>query len=30
MSYITIYFGDKPVYLCDALTKEIDGCEAPP
>ena len=24
MSYITIYFEDKPVYLCDALTKEID------
>jgi 8-oxo-dGTP pyrophosphatase MutT (NUDIX family) len=24
MSYITIYFGDKPVYLCDNLTKEID------
>ncbi|MEO8110157.1 MAG: NUDIX domain-containing protein [Ginsengibacter sp.] len=24
MSYITIYFGDKPVYLCDKLTKEID------
>jgi 8-oxo-dGTP pyrophosphatase MutT (NUDIX family) len=25
MSYITIYFGEKPVYLCDALNKEIDG-----
>ena len=24
MSYITIYFGDKPVYLCDKLTKQID------
>jgi 8-oxo-dGTP pyrophosphatase MutT (NUDIX family) len=24
MSYITIYFGEKPVYLCDVLTKEID------
>lgn len=24
MSYITIYFGEKPVYLCDALTKEIE------
>ena len=24
MSYITIYFGEKPVYLCDTLTKEID------
>ncbi|MGH2647192.1 MAG: NUDIX hydrolase [Ginsengibacter sp.] len=24
MSYITIYFGEKPVYLCDAITKEID------
>lgn len=24
MSYITIYFGEKPVYLCDALNKEID------
>ncbi|MEO6637257.1 MAG: NUDIX domain-containing protein [Ginsengibacter sp.] len=24
MSYIIIYFGDKPVYLCDELTKEID------
>ncbi|HSQ43960.1 MAG TPA: NUDIX domain-containing protein [Ginsengibacter sp.] len=25
MSYITIYFGEKPVYLCDALTKEIEA-----
>ncbi len=24
MSQITIYFGDKPVYLCDAITKEIE------
>ena len=24
MSYITIYFGDKPVFLCDAITREID------
>ncbi len=24
MSYIIIYFGDKPVYLCDELNKEID------
>ncbi|MDQ2864384.1 MAG: NUDIX domain-containing protein [Bacteroidota bacterium] len=24
MSYITIYFDDKPVYLCDDLTPEID------
>jgi 8-oxo-dGTP pyrophosphatase MutT (NUDIX family) len=24
MSYITIYFGDKPVYLCDQLTTEIE------
>lgn len=24
MSYITIYFDDKPVYLCDDLTQEID------
>lgn len=24
MSYITIYFGDKPVYLCDKPTKQID------
>ncbi|MDE3213125.1 MAG: NUDIX domain-containing protein [Bacteroidota bacterium] len=24
MSYITIYFGDKPVYLCDQLTPEIE------
>jgi 8-oxo-dGTP pyrophosphatase MutT (NUDIX family) len=24
MSYITIYFDDKPVYLCDKLTPEID------
>jgi 8-oxo-dGTP pyrophosphatase MutT (NUDIX family) len=24
MSYITIYFGEKPVYLCDTLTTEID------
>lgn len=24
MSYVTIYFEEKPVYLCDALTKEID------
>ncbi len=24
MSCITIYFDDKPVYLCDALTPEID------
>jgi len=24
MSYITIYFGDKPVFLCDAITAEID------
>lgn len=24
MSYITIYFGDKPVYLCDELNNEID------
>ncbi len=25
MSHITIYFEDKPVYLCNVLTKEIDG-----
>jgi 8-oxo-dGTP pyrophosphatase MutT (NUDIX family) len=25
MSYITIYFDDKPVFLCDELTPEIDG-----
>ncbi len=24
MSYITIYFGEKPVYLCDDLTREIE------
>lgn len=24
MSYITIYFGDKPVFLCDKLNREID------
>ena len=24
MSYITIYFDDKPVYLCDNLSSEID------
>ena len=24
MSYITIYFGEKPVFLCDQLTPEID------
>ena len=24
MSYITIYFGDKPVYLCDKLNPEIE------
>lgn len=24
MSYITIYFGEKPVYLCDKLNSEID------
>ena len=24
MSYITIYFGDKPVFLCDEITKEIN------
>ena len=24
MSYITIYFGEKPVYLCDELTREIE------
>jgi 8-oxo-dGTP pyrophosphatase MutT (NUDIX family) len=24
MSYITIYFGKKPVFLCDKLTPEID------
>ncbi|MEO8766246.1 MAG: NUDIX hydrolase [Ginsengibacter sp.] len=24
MSYITIYFGDKPVFLCDKLNPEID------
>ncbi len=24
MSYITIYFGDKPVYLCDELNAEIE------
>ena len=24
MSYITIYFGEKPVFLCDQLTAEID------
>lgn len=24
MSYIIIYFGEKPVYLCNAITKEID------
>lgn len=25
MSYITIYFGEKPVYLCDEINKEING-----
>jgi 8-oxo-dGTP pyrophosphatase MutT (NUDIX family) len=25
MSYITIYFDDKPVFLCDEITPEIDG-----
>ena len=24
MSYITIYFGEKPVFLCDKLHSEID------
>lgn len=24
MSYITIYFNDKPVFLCDEITREID------
>jgi 8-oxo-dGTP pyrophosphatase MutT (NUDIX family) len=24
MSYITIYFGDKPVFLCDQITPEIE------
>jgi 8-oxo-dGTP pyrophosphatase MutT (NUDIX family) len=24
MSYMTIYFGEKPVFLCDKLTREID------
>ena len=24
MSYITIYFGDKPVFLCDEMTAEIE------
>lgn len=24
MSYITIYFEDKPVFLCDTITKEIN------
>ena len=24
MSYLTIYFGDKPVFLCDEITKEIN------
>ncbi|MGN6532843.1 MAG: NUDIX hydrolase [Ginsengibacter sp.] len=24
MSYITIYFGDKPVFLCDHITPEIE------
>ena len=24
MSYITIYFGEKPVFLCDKLNPEID------
>ncbi len=24
MTYITIYFGDKPVYLCDGLNNEIE------
>jgi 8-oxo-dGTP pyrophosphatase MutT (NUDIX family) len=24
MSYITIYFGDKPVFLCDEITPEIE------
>ncbi len=24
MSYITIYFGDKPVFLCDEITAEIN------
>src|SRR5664279_3017377 len=24
MSYITIYFGDKPVFLCDKLNPEIE------
>lgn len=24
MSYITIYFDDKPVFLCDAITAEIE------
>jgi 8-oxo-dGTP pyrophosphatase MutT (NUDIX family) len=24
MSYITIYFGEKPVYLCDKITSEIE------
>ena len=24
MSYITIYFGDKPVFLCDQTTPEIE------
>lgn len=25
MSYITIYFEDKPVFLCDEINKEING-----
>ena len=24
MSYITIYFEDKPVFLCDEITEEIN------
>jgi 8-oxo-dGTP pyrophosphatase MutT (NUDIX family) len=24
MSYITIYFGDKPVFLCDTITSKIE------
>ncbi len=30
MSYITIYFGNKPVYLCDAFSKEIDSVKHHP
>ncbi len=30
MSYITIYFGNKPVYLCDAFSNEIDSVKHHP